>query len=1606
MSGTWEGKVLGAVGFSNNYPGFTAISAGNPLLFTQEANLNLDLRIKRRWFLEARFLDNLNTYVAGYRGEPGETVQYLGLGNTGLDFPSFPYLDLGGDSPSSIGLYGRFGTENLVVHSLFRYDMAIGEERVFLGNRERRQVWLSLDAMERGRSFVLPDEGLDSPPELYVEDGKGEFRDSRGKRWRKLGAGEYGAGTLLGLVELSSRPGTAVAVSYSKNGDPQPWETSLGDYDTGGPDGSSLPDTGSGFLGEVSRAFGPEVDLRLWPQPGESPGQPGKPGRDRLNNGTDILIIWERGGFSPFECMNRYRSPTSTVSSAGLLRLSGASGGGSAGERTGELEGYDLFPRGESPVDLSFPDREDRAVWELQVSGNGSRPRDPRSRWPLLAGGYTELYLPGNLSFSAGMALCFTGYGNAGDLVIGNDVVPGSIRIYRGVMEDGEFSYEEGTGRVVLRRPPAENETIRISYLKRGQDGRSGSIAAGLGAEYRGTHFGVRAALGFRQNLDRTYADGEDVKRGSLGLGTEASWDYGDFSARLRGGLEFDIPRSADLYRAAGMEGEEHTLPLSAAPFIPPLPGGLAAFSPSVLNRGNRAKLVYRNYRENRIGGSVLMFQDWEGAALIAEREGPYPVRDRQLSSQVLAAEFSFDTVTAWTGFQIPLQEAAALLEGAKLVEIPFRLDGFDTLSAASFPSLPPAAAGNGHGGDFSVVVQFGALRDGDQDFDEYPAALVEKQIYPQPGNVNPNNPAAYGEEARIALVQFSDEDRRKLRGATAMRLLIIKNSGLSRSFGGRVMLGTPILRGASFRAVIAGPAGISAAHDQPGGSGAAAVERVETGSGSLESAYPAMIRRLHPGGGQRILELRWNGLGTQAVGLEGRIARLPLRTYRSLNFFIRVPFAIPAGTLLRFFLARGPESLSPWPRGKEDEIVLEAEIPLDALPVSSWSKVELRYGDAEIRVNGAEITGGTLRYRPAALSEPGIAGDTTIFHDNAEGDSGPGGRGTYILVALEGAGSAGSFTLDEIILEDSLAAYQVSAGATLRWNREETLASYRDIPLLGGFRLGLDLENTLRASAPDIRGEGQLGYAGRSSGETTVLGTKLSAYLGFSGLYEGHGGGNTAVTWYGGHGFSRFVGPLGLDESFSYGEFRTDHRVSLELRDPAPFHSKISATVACQDETRERRWDISLNFDPPESLNFLPVLSLGGGLAWSGEAESRTSSLSNYGKSWLKTWSVMIPRSDRGEGERRREGRGSALVSKNLGALGLALSLEGKITALVPQTLSRSEALARLDIPLRLGSAGLDLRGERALLRDLRAVGKDGLEDAEIFGAFLVDTLPLSIPLYALWDGELPGRLEKSGPEGTHEYSRFRDSVSLSLNLPPGLNSFWIPLGITAALGRTVEKKLDTVFDLPDFSGIFSHSSANLFGAWGRWPLFLFYCSDEFEHTLETSAAFPRGGGISWRLVSSARLGFFGFAGGNFSLSNRLTIGTYQGGTYPRNGPSPPNWVESLELRWERPSQRGLIKALWDYGMAVLQARASWLVLADIPEAPYENRLKEHLELALDHSDDYLNVSLKGGHESHIIISGRLDFSVFLELGCLWDEKTGKLSVSFSTGTGLKVSF
>jgi hypothetical protein len=1549
MSGYWKGSLSGSFGLALTPLGASAAAADSPVLFRQEADLTLSLWLQKRWFVEANFLDDydLNTYRAGYRGLAGETVQYAGVGNAGLDFPVFPYLDLGGDSPASFGAYGRFGGGPLILHALVRYDLAALEERIFVGNRERTFSYVPLNQPLRGRSFVLPDANLDAPPVVYLEDDEGELRDQRGRRWRAAAPGEFAAGAAGGLVELGAAPAGAVAAAYSKGGANRPWTASLGNYGT-----ASTP--GSGFLGEAQDWFGPEFSLKDYPQPGGETAGAEKPGAITLSNGDAALVIYEPGAFSPFERMSRYTAASNNASAAALVRLS-------TGERISE---YELLPLEDGAVSPDIPlyaaSDIRRGVYELA----GALPldqRSPQTRWPL-GKSDPRVYLPGSGPFTGDMGVRFTNYGGPGAYNIGVDVVPGSVQVWRSGLADPRIVYDAASGQVALESPAGFNEVIRITYLKRGGEQRAGSLAAGLGAQYRpGGPFSSDLALGVRWNFaDESYAESGALSPGTVGLGAKAAWDFDRLQARITGGLGFEQPDTTGLYRAAGMEGNEIVLALPAEDsFISEAPGDSAASLFGGLTLDNRSDLTYRNYRETGILGN-LMPLDWDGAAVVPGQKGPYPVRDPGLTTQthVLAAEFTLEGGKTWAGFEVPLGGDGALMEEAGEIEVPFRFYGFN--------AAPPAG--------FSLILQIGALADKDRGGAENPGLIVERELYRNSG------PANFHQAPQKITLALSAGDRRKLRGAAYLRIIAVRTGGGAEEIRGRVLLAPPIVRGASFRPVVVEGAALAGASGSGGVNEVRTLERIETGGSRLEDAYGGVIGRLHgENQRQRVLEVSWKRMAPGvSAGTDGRISALPLSSYRKFVFFVKGPTpdggadSFDGGTL-RAVLGRGPESLA-----RPGEIDLDAEIPLSAFRPGAWSRVEIAYrGDKKILVDGRTIAGARLSYRSRdeeTYGEAGSSGYAAVFVS-------PGG--------LSAALPDGAFLLDELLLEDPSPAWRLNGGGGVDWKRPGPVLSAGGRTLAEDLSLSAALESGVRGDPFSPEPESSGGVISRSAGEITVLGTRVRGNAAFTAL-------DGAFYWSGGHGLSRSWGPFSVETSYSAAPEDKNMAHSLGLGLSGAVSSRLNGEVYYEDEKLERKWNWSLGFSPP--LNAVPALSLEASAVWTEDAPAGEW-LENYGKAWVQSWKPLAP--DLGPGAAKRETRGFFRITENTKPLGAELSLEG--TTAFSRTAGRTQStnLVRLDIPVVIGSGGLNVRGERNYKRQLRFSGRDALEDGAKFGESIRETLPLwgVFPLYSLFSPDLEKALdrglENSPSADRGEYAAFTDQFSLDLRLPGvyGLRALFTPAAAGLRISRILERKLDTPLDLLNLGGNLGFSAVNMFGAFGVFPVFSFYQGDEFTHSLESSVALPRGEAPSWRFQSSFNGAFHGFSGAELGFTNTLTAGSS-------------GWLESFILDWTAPTRKSVLSLFYNWIAAAAGTQDSWLALSNLMNAGYEQFRKESLELAFDHADDYLHWTVTLGHESIIRILGRLYFSVFAKLHCARDEEARSLSFTGTAGSTLNVSF
>ena len=1043
MTGSWKGELQGNAGFSVSLVGTGFAAPETPLLFKQEADLTMSLWINDRWFVEANFLDDSakgdsaqNTYRAGYRGLPGEFLEYAGIGNTGLDFPSFPYLDLGGDSPSSFGLYSRFGNDNLNIHALFRYDAASREERVFSGGRERTYTYIQPENSLRGISFVLPDINIDSEITVYIEDEKGTVRDSGGRRWRIAGPSEYAAGKAQGLLDLSARIEGMVAVSYSRGGDTRPWLSSMGNYS--GSDGEYLYAVQQWFDG---------IDLASFSQSGGGSSRPG----EVSFAGVYALVIREPGTFSPFERRSRYDAPSSASEQAELVSLSSGT----------IISGYDLVLLDNNTASADLPlytaAVSRRGVYELLPQGNFS-PRDPRLLWPLAAE-YPEIYLPSAGVFTGDITLRFTNYNNQGGYYIGTDVVPGSIQVWRSGMQDANFGYNSSNGEVTIYTPAGYNENVRITYLKISDETRLGSIAAGVGAVYNREEspFSARAAIGLRMNLtgEDSFTEEDVDSTGTVGLGAKVQWDFDFFKANVTAGLAFVQADTTGLYRAAGMEGNENVLALpSQTSFLSHPPS--TAFA-SGLDLSNQAGLIYRNYNSNSVLGDSLMYIERD-APVVSGIDRPYPVRDSHLGdTQVLAAEFNLDNAQRWTGFQVPLDYITGLLSRAGEIEIPYRFYGF-----------------SGNTANFKLIIQIGALSGKDFAFTENFDLVWEREIFPTGG--------AFDTNAHIASFSLSDDDRLKLADAKYLRVIAVYDDTAG-SVSGRVLIAPPIVRGTSFRAVtfdgsnVKGSSGFSSPNNR-----VTALETLDTGAASLSSSYGEIIKRLHPTANtQRVMRIDWQDMEAGlSAGIDGRIGELPLVDYRELSFFVRT-LDNTQGTI-SFIVADGPQSVS--------DSRLEARVPLSALRAGQWSKVTIRYqgNGTGIFVDGARAADAFLRYRPDRSRTDASAQAQRSDY-----------AAVFISPESLQTLADGTIFIDEIILEDPLTVFRINAGANVEYSRPGTFLSIGSVPVLADFSVRSAVESEIQAEGESTNSQAQGSAAGRTGAAISLFGINVSGNFSFT---------------------------------------------------------------------------------------------------------------------------------------------------------------------------------------------------------------------------------------------------------------------------------------------------------------------------------------------------------------------------------------------------------------------------------------------------------------------------------------------------------------------------
>ncbi|MDR0404118.1 MAG: hypothetical protein LBH35_11100, partial [Treponema sp.] len=905
---------------------------------------------------------------------------------------------------------------------------------------------------------------------------------------------------------------------------------------------------------------------------------------------------------------------------------------------------------------------------------------------------------------------------------------------------------------------------------------------------------------------------------------------------------------------------------------------------------------------------------------------------------EVFTAEFEIDAAcTYWTGFEVPLGEDGKLLESEAAVVIPIRRYNFSGT------------------GNIMIVAQFGTLFDPDQGIIENPSLLVERTIYAgtpsSSGWINDPN----------VTITFTDADRLKLQNATHMRIII---AGIS-PFQGRLLVAKPYVMGASWRAVTLVSNKITGAIDP-------AVSAGEVRDYDLSNNT---INRLHPTGANHVLEVDWDSTVT-AAGVDGRVGGIPLSQYKVLSFFLKTPNpSLTVGDEFHFIVARGPSSY-----GNPNETALELEIPATAFPgAGSWVKVEINYREKKVLIDGNPVSPTRLEYRQSALRP-------------AETDTYETGSAYIAAFVSSSSLAAGTFSIDEICLEEPAPSYRVNTGTTLDWVHPEAIVSVNGVPVVSGFQVSTALETGATGDPFTPESETFAGMQSRSSAGINVLGAALTGNLSFTVSSD-------LSYWSAGHGISRSFGPVSINERYNTAPNSKsfDHKFSAGLG--ALFHAQLSSEVDYEMKKLRRLWDVSMGVDAVE--NGRPGFSLGADLGYTEKTDRPESWLENYGETWAKSFPEMAPDSGSGETIQNRDLRGRVAFNAVRTPVGANLSFDMSSAVSIPLKTTQSSSRGALEFPFSAGKIRGSLRSERTFRRSEKGHGKNLGEDVERYGGGLSASSPLwfSIPVYSIFDPGLGDSLDKTiggySVPGQTENTHWNEQLVLNLFFPERYDplSLIVPVSVSSRIDRTLEQRLDTRLDVFTFSPALSFSGINLFGAMGTTPIFNFYRNDEFQHSVSGVFSFPKSEQPVWRIQAEQNLNFFGAKGAELGIHNTITMGST-------------GWIESMALLWTVPAEKTLLSLVYDKAMGRLGGADNFPAVKSLAASGYERLRRESLELVIDKSGDHGNYSVILGHESLVRILGRLTLSAFSKLNVTKDEYSDTLSFMLNFGTSLSVTF
>lgn len=991
----------------------------------------------------------------------------------------------------------------------------------------------------------------------------------------------------------------------------------------------------------------------------------------------------------------------------------------------------------------------------VSLTGTGYAELYPRSgtagirsfdcRYPL-ASSFPLLYFPseGGVQIDTDLSVRSRAYAPITSISLGEDVIAGTIQVTRNGMPENAFSFDESTGILELAVMPAAGDAIRIRWQKTDAAARNGTLTVAGGLKYRGSDaLSFSLANALRWNTSRdSYTDAVDGSPGSYVVSTGVDWNGSSLALSTAFAFDVSIPDTTGYYRVLGMDQKARTLYPARAWYSRPNAG----ISPALgepLDAGDQDTLLIADYAAP------------EGS----DGDSMPTVSDTSVTGDVMVIRANLSGPTAWTGADIAAGSKGDLdLSTAKEFSIAIKTIG-------------PTA-------DYEIFLQLGVNAESSREN----AASIRTWKLDAPT-----------EDSRwtVRTVTLSADDRRAIAAGNDIRII-------ARS----------TIAGIATVNLYTGPVEIV---ESGFGSESAEIECVEknepaTVSRPLSSVAPDIVDRFNTGL-NTVAELTIDkGASADHVAVSRTVPQIPLSSYRSLSFFMRLPLPAeyPAGSTITVSLD------SPTLTAANASCVIVMH-PDASIQNAQWHKVTVDLGDGSVSIDGDNAA-------------PAVARVTKLLGT---------GTPTRIAIAFDGLAPAlpapadgWKAWFDEFYLEDAVSSRTARNRTTVTWKKDGTLIGTSSHPILSDVMFSTTAETSASARSESAFDDPLFGATAE-----TAFKLHRSAFEGSVKVSRETEG----VLETESHSAAIPLFFLTASEKYSTdrteGSFgRTD---SLAVSGPVALDTAFDASQT------------GLYMDRKTTISIVPSLPETGANSFN---LSATSAFSQTGASplgkiaydpWNEVWEEsFLPLFSVGERDASRRAGATSVAfgwsNDEHTVRGVTVDLKGD-SAYSAGSLTTSKATLgyRISAPLDFGSFSLVPSWDRTA---------SGSSPVDRGGSWLTDTavvgdsfgrmswLFTTAPVADIVDPSLGRRIS-----GNDSWSNeFTNQYTLEWRRPsPGsISDLWTPSTVTARIRRetATDASAENVRDAWSAPVKAGFSALNMFGTRGVNPVFDWYDEDELE--------------------------------------------------------------------------------------------------------------------------------------------------------------------------------